>query len=120
MEDREPIVNKLTAAGLSASIVIGGFILIQVTNSRDMPSDLAVDLGQVYSSDGANGDMVTKEVTGGARIGDTIPNANNHSGDTYFVDVTFGDINCRLGVIINSIKWQSCHKRNSLDGYLCW
>ena len=66
MEDREPIVNKLTAAGLSASIVIGGFILIQATNFRDASSDLVSGLG------GANGDMVTKEVTGGAMIGDTI------------------------------------------------
>src|SRR3989339_2190394 len=72
MEDRESIANKLTAVGLSALIVIGGFVLAQVINSKNASSDLVVSLDQINNPSGANGDMVTKEVTGGARIGDTI------------------------------------------------
>ena len=72
MEDRESIANKLTAVGLSALIVIGGFVLAQVINSKNASSDLVVSLDQINNPSGANGDMVTKEVTSGARLGDTI------------------------------------------------
>ncbi len=71
MENRESITSKLIATGLSGLIVLGGFVLIRAFISENRSADTAFQLDEkVNLSD--SGSVVPKEVTSGARIGDTV------------------------------------------------